>query len=113
VPAGIGVAPPRRVEGVYVRGGRCSYPLRTVEPTGVIEVAAGSRLTLGRFFSLWGRPLAPDRLLSFRGRVLAFVAGRPWRGDPRAIPLSQHAQIVLEVGGYVPPHSRYTFAKGL
>src|SRR5207247_2614682 len=49
VPAGIGIAPPLHREGAYVRGGRCSYPLRTREPTGVIEVKRGSRLTLGQF----------------------------------------------------------------
>jgi hypothetical protein len=113
VPAGIGVAPPRRIDGAYVRGGRCSYPARTVEPTGVIELREGARLTLGRFFRLWGRELSPRRLLSFSGRVDAFVGGRRWRGDPREIPLARHAQIVLEVGGSVPPHCSYTFARGL
>src|SRR5689334_9559651 len=74
-PAGIGVAPPLRRDGAYVRGGRCSYPARTREPTGVVEVAAGRRLTLGQLFDLWGRPLSPTRLAGFRGRVTAFVAG--------------------------------------
>src|SRR3954470_10459144 len=47
---GVGVAPPRERTGAYVRGGRCAYPLRTREPTGVIEVnaAAGQTRTLGR-----------------------------------------------------------------
>ena len=35
VPAGIGVAPPVERDGAYVLGGRCLYPLRTREPTGV------------------------------------------------------------------------------
>ena len=36
VPAGIGIAPPLRVDGLKASGG-CSYPVRTREPTGVIE----------------------------------------------------------------------------
>src|SRR3954447_25751896 len=36
IPSGVGIAPPRKRTGAYVRGGRCSYPLRTREPTGVI-----------------------------------------------------------------------------
>src|SRR5438874_4955001 len=38
IPAGIGVSPPRIGDGAYVRSGRCSYQLRTLEPTGLIEV---------------------------------------------------------------------------
>jgi hypothetical protein len=41
------------------------------------------------------------------------VGGRRWLGDVRAIPLKRHAQIVLEIGGYVPPHARFLFPKGL
>jgi hypothetical protein len=113
VPPGIGIAPPRRRRGAYVAGGRCSYPLRTREPTGVVEVERGRALTLGDLFAIWGRRLSRRRLASFRGRVDAFVGGVPWRGDPRAIPLRRHAQIVLEVGGRVPPHVRYRFPTGL
>jgi hypothetical protein len=113
IPAGIGVAPPQRRDGAYVRGGRCSYPLRTFEPTGVIELGRGPTRTLGDFFAVWGQPLSLRRLLSFRAPVLAFVDGRAWRGDPRAIPLARHAQIVLEVGGALPPHRVYRFANGL
>ena len=45
----------------------------------------------------------------FSGRVRAYVGGEQWRGDVRAIPLRPHAQIVLEVGGYVPPHRFFLF----
>lgn len=115
VAPGIGIAPPRVRDGAYVRAGRCSYPVRTREPTGVIEVAAqaGRTLRLGDLFALWDQPLGPRRLASFHGRVEAYVAGRPWTGDPRAIPLARHAQIVLEVGGHVPPHTSYRFPPGL
>jgi hypothetical protein len=114
VPAGVGVARPlRRVLGRVVPGG-CSYELRTLEPTGVVEVAAGRPLTLGALFRLWGQPFGPYRLASFRSarQLLAFVGGRRWHGDPRTIPLTPRAQIVLELGGYVPPHPRYAFAPG-
>src|SRR5439155_9183479 len=84
---------------------------------GVVEIAAGSKLTVGDFFSIWGRPLSTHSLLGFRSRpgehLLAFVGGRPWRGDPRAIPLERHAEIVLEIRGYVPPHASYLFPHGL
>jgi hypothetical protein len=112
VSPGIGVAPPLTRDGAYVRGGRCSYPLRTREPTGVIEVAAPG-LTLGRLFAVWGQPLTSTRMAGFRGNVRAYLAGRRWHGSPRAIPLRRHAQIVLEIGGYVRPHTTYGFPPGL
>jgi hypothetical protein len=104
VPAGIGVAPPHRGRPPYVRSGRCSYPLRTREPTGVVEVARGVRLTLGDLFAVWGRPLRERHV---------WVAGRRWRGDPRAIPLTRHAQIVLSDDAHVPVHASYVFPPGL
>ncbi|MEA2468603.1 MAG: hypothetical protein QOJ57_2729 [Thermoleophilaceae bacterium] len=114
VAPGIGIAPPRTRDGAYVRGGRCSYPLRTREPTGVVEVEAGGRpKTLGDLFAIWGQPLSRKRMAGFEGRVRAYVAGRRWHRDPRAIPLTRHAQIVLEVGGYVKPHATYHFPPGL
>jgi len=117
IPAGIGIAPPHRRDGAYVRGGGCSYPVRTSEPTGVIEVRPGRRLTLGHFFALWGQPLGPHRLLGFRvparGELRAFVDGRSWRGDPRAIPLRRHGSVVVELGRHVTRRPVYLFPDGL
>ena len=79
----------------------------------MIEVAPGTRATLGDLFAIWGQPLGPHRMAGFRGAVRAYVRGVQFRGDARSIPLTRHAQIVLEVGGYVRPHSRYGFAPGL
>jgi hypothetical protein len=87
--------------------------VRTREPTGVIEVAEGRPVTLGDLFAVWGQPLSGTRMAGFRGEVRAYVAGRPWRRDPRSIPLRRHAQVVLEVGGHVPPHRSYLFPPGL
>jgi hypothetical protein len=113
VPAGVGVAPPVRKEHGRVTAGRCFYPLRTREPTGVIEVAAEGRPRLGDVFRVWGQPLTARQIAGFRStqRVLAFVNGRRYSGDPRSIPLRRHDEIVLEIGGYVPPHSSYLFPK--
>jgi hypothetical protein len=117
IPAGIGIAPPHRRDGAYVRGGPCSYPLRTSEPTGVIEVSPGRSLTLGHFFDLWGQPLGPHRLLSFDvgspGALRAFVNGRRWRGDPRAIPLHRHDTVLVELGRPVTKRPVYLFPDGL
>ena len=117
IPAGIGVAGRHRRDGAYVTGGRCHYPARTLEPTGLIEIDEGRELNLGQFFDMWGQPLSRTRLLRRRasmGRpVEAFVDGRRWRGDPRAIPLRRHAAIVLEAGGYFPPSRHYVFPDGL
>ena len=112
VPAGIGIAPPHRVERGWVHGGRCAYPLRTRDRTGVVEVDPRLRPTLGDLFAVWGQGLTGRRLLSFTGDVRVYVAGKRRRGDPRTTPLTYHAQIVVQVGGYVPPHASYLFGPG-
>jgi hypothetical protein len=113
IPSAIGIAPPLRRSGVYVHGGSCSYPLRTFEPTGVVVVDSGGALTAGTLFDVWGQRLASGALAGLRGHVLAFVDGRRWTGQPRTIPLRRHAEIVLEIGGYVVPHPAYRFPPGL
>jgi len=97
VPKGIGIA----------RG--CTYPVRTTEPTGVVEYAPAVRPTLGDLFDVWGQPLSARRLAGFHGALSAWVGGRRWRGEVRSIPLRRHAEIVVEVGGYIPPHTFFLF----
>jgi hypothetical protein len=81
-----------------------------------VLVRPGARLTLGDLFRSWGQPLTPQRLASFTARpgerVAVFVNGRPWPGVPGAVPLTPHAEIVLEVGPRVPPHASYAFPPG-
>jgi hypothetical protein len=117
VPAGIGVASPFVRSGAYVYPRGCTYPIRTVEPTGVLEVDSARRLVLGDLFRVWGQPLSRTRLAGFRttsGRpVRAYVGGRRWRGGLTAIPLRRHAEIVLELGRYIPPHTAFLFRPGL
>jgi hypothetical protein len=110
VPAGIGVGRPRQKELGRVVRSRCRARLRTLDPTGVVEFDRRGE-TLGQLFRIWRMPLAPARLLSFRGRVSVFVGGRLRRGDPRSLVLHDRAEIVLEIGAYVPPHRSYLFPK--
>ena len=110
LPAGIGMSPPLRRQGAYITRARCSYAVRTTDPTGVVEFVASARPTLATLFAVWGQALTPDRLAGFRGRVSAWVGGRRWRGPVTAIPLTLHAEIVVELGGYIPPHTFFLFS---
>jgi hypothetical protein len=101
----------RRVVVVPARIGirrGCRVPLRTLDPTGVVEVGRAG-LTLGDLFAVWRMPLRHDRLLTFRGPVTAYVAGKQWRAPVRSVPLTPHAEIVVETGGYVRPHTFFRF----
>jgi hypothetical protein len=111
LPAGIGVAAPRRAVDGFVTPLGCSYPLRTVDPTGVVRVKSGTRYTLGDVFGVWNQRLGRYTLLGFHSRrpVRAFVDGRRWSGDPRSIPLRPRSEIVVEIGRLVVPHADYLF----
>lgn len=116
LPAGIGTRPPLTSLGGRITGARCYGALVTLDPTGLVLVRSAARLTLGALFRSWGQPLSRTQLASFRApegtHVAVYVDGRPWRGAPGAVPLTHHAEIVLEAGPYVPPHSSYTFPDG-
>ena len=113
LPAGIGTRPPRTLLDGRVTSARCYGELVTLDPTGVVLIRPGARLTLGALFRSWGQPLSATGLASFTGSaVTVFVNGRQWHGAPAGVPLTRHAEIVLEVGPHVPPHQSYTFPPG-
>jgi hypothetical protein len=103
IPAGIGVGADARQEYGRLVGADCRAEARTLDPTGVVHFDRED-LRLGDLFAIWGRPLRADR---------AYVNGKQVEGQLDRIPLRKHDQIVLEVGGYVRPHSRYGFPPGL
>lgn len=118
IPAGIGIASPLvGAIDASVLGGRCYYPATTTDPTGVIEVRRGARVTLGELFDVWGEPLGSRTVARFRASpgslVIAYVNGRRWSANPRAIRLIRHELVVLEVASRVPPHRAYVFRRGL
>jgi hypothetical protein len=111
---GIGTRPPRELQEGRIVHARCYGSLVTLEPTGVVLVRRGARLTVGDLFRAWGQPLGPRRIGAFTGTpVAAYVDGRLRRGPAAGIVLRRHAEIVLEVGPRVPPHSTYRFPPGL
>lgn len=116
VPAGIGTRPPRAFSAGRISRASCYGDLVTIDPTGLALVRPGLRLSLSDLFRSWGQPLSARRLVSFTApagaRVEVFVDGRRWRGQPGGVPLTKHAEIVVEVGPYVPPHASYTFPSG-
>jgi hypothetical protein len=114
--AGIGVRGPVTREAGRISTARCYGALVTIEPTGVVLVRRGARLTLADVFRAWDEPLSSHRAASFStaagNRVRVFVGGRRRRGPPGTVPLSAHSEIVVEVGPRVPPHARYAFPPG-
>jgi hypothetical protein len=116
LPAGIGVRPPwTKLDGRIVSA-RCYGALVTLDPTGLVLVRPGASLTLADLFRSWGEPLSRTRLTSFAAaagtQVAVFVDGRRWTAAPASVPLTRHAEIVLEVGPHVPPHASYAFPPG-
>jgi hypothetical protein len=108
--AGIGARAPRRLVDGRLRRAACFGELVTLDPTGTVYFRPDTHPTVGELFSAWGQPLTPKRIASFTGgRVRVYVDGRTRRGSPRSVPLQSGAEIVLEVGPYVPPHTRFTF----
>jgi len=102
LPAGIGAGP------------GCSYPLRTVDPTGVVDVRRGSALRVADLFHVWGQALGTRRIASFSSSspLRAYVDGKRIGGPAGAIRLTPHSEIVLELGAYVPPHPFFLFPGG-
>jgi hypothetical protein len=119
VPFGIGIAPPLEVEqtqaGLYAAGGQCFSYLHTHAADGIIHVESPVQrvYTLGDFFDVWKQPLTRNRVGSAAGPVTAFLNGRRYSRDPRAIPLRAHAQIQLDVGRPIVAPQSITFPGAL
>jgi hypothetical protein len=119
VPAGIGIAPPYRVEqtasGNFIAGATCFMWLHTHSADGIIHTESPIQrtYTLGDFFDIWGQPLGRDRVGPARGPVTALFDGHVFTGNPRRIPLLAHAQIQLEVGKPLVAPERIAFPAGL
>jgi hypothetical protein len=116
VASGIGTRGPLRFSAGRISAARCYGDLVTLEPTGVVLLRTGARLSLADLFRAWGQPLSSRQLAGFGApggeKVGVFVDGRRLHASPGGVALAVHAEIVLEVGPYVPPHHSYTFPPG-
>lgn len=103
IPYGVGI-PGAQVTptplGPYVAAGTCFYWLHTHAPDGIIHIESPVQrtYTLGNFFDIWRAKLTATRLGPVTGPVTALYNGKVFRGNPRNIPLTKHAQIQVEVG---------------
>ena len=115
IPYAIGIVRPFQVNNGFVGMGQGIYWLHTHDATGVIHVESPDErtYTLGNFFDIWGQPLTPREVAGLKDVVRAFVDGKPYTGDPRAIVLGAHTQITLEVGAPFVPPPTYAFPPGL
>jgi hypothetical protein len=103
IPYGVGI-PGAQVSatplGPYVAAGTCFYWLHSHAADGIIHIESPVQrtYTLGNFFDVWGQKLSPDEVGPVSGPVTALYNGQVFRGNPRDIPLTKHAQIQLDVG---------------
>lgn len=92
----------------------CLYWIHTHTPDGIIHIESpqSRTFTLGDFFAIWGQPISRTRVASMRagkGTTLkVWVNGKPYAGDPAAIPLVAHADIVIEAGPPFVPQPQFT-----
>lgn len=106
VPLGIGFVPPAQVtqssQGPFAEASpTCLYWLHVHAQDGIVHIESPEARTfqLGQVMDIWHVTLSPSQLGSYTGKVTATVNGVPWGGDPRQIPLDEHAQVVVNVGG--------------
>jgi hypothetical protein len=97
---------------------RCLYWVHTHTPDGIIHIEApqSRTFTLGDFFDIWGQPLSRGQAATARagaGTLKVWVNGKPFTGNPRTIPLTAHADIVIEAGPPFPAPPRFTAWNGL
>ncbi len=94
IPSNVGRPPMRR----------CLYWLHTHTLDGIIHIEAplDRTFTLGDFFAVWGQPLSRTDAASAHvpagDSLRVWVDGQPYGGDPRAIELASHTDIVIEAG---------------
>jgi hypothetical protein len=108
VPLGIGMVPPAIVQqspqGDFATGSQtCLYWLHVHAQDGIIHIESpvAKNYLLAQFFGVWKQPISATQIGPYTGHVTATVNGVPWSGDPGQIPLTEHAQIVLNLGGPV------------
>jgi hypothetical protein len=81
----------------------CISPLHTHDDTGILHTESTSPAPnlLGQFFTEWGVRLDRSCVGGYcrpAAAIAVFVDGRRYRGDPRAIRLTNHEEIAIVIG---------------
>jgi hypothetical protein len=103
--------------GIY--DGQFLTEVHTHDPTGIIHVESPkkARFDLGQFFGVWGVRLDSNCVGGYCKPAYpwtVYVNGRSYSGDPAALLLQEHQEIVFVIG--TPPRkipSSYKFPPGL
>ena len=106
VPLGVGMVPPALVEqspqGEFATGSQtCLYWIHVHAQDGIVHIESPTpkNYLLAQFFGIWHQPISSTQIGAYKGHVTATVDGKAWTGDPGQIPLGEHTQIVLNLGG--------------
>lgn len=89
--------------------GQCLYWVHTHTPDGIIHIEspAFKTFTLGDLFDIWGELLTSTDVAGAKPRkgekVVVWVDGSRYNGNPRAIELTNHLDITIDVG---PPQKK-------
>ena len=99
--------------------GACFYWLHTHTPDGIIHVESPffHTFTLGDFFDIWGQPLSRTNVAGAKPRpgekTVVWVDGNVYTGNPRAIELTAHLDVTIDVGPPAHKPVPYTAWNGL
>ena len=89
--------------------GQCFYWIHTHTPDGIIHIESPNfhTFTLGNLFDVWGQPLTKTNVAGAKpkpkDRIVVWVDGRRYNGDPRKLELTQHLDVTIDVG---PPYAK-------
>lgn len=105
VPLGVGMVPPAEVQqsaqgNFAVGSATCLYWTHVHAQDGIIHLESplAKNFEVGQIFGVWNQPLSSTQIGPYKGHVTATVNGVPWTGDPSQIALTEHAEIVLNLG---------------
>jgi hypothetical protein len=86
------------------RDSGCGYELHTHDGSGLVHIETDKPkvFTLGQFFALWGQPLGATAVAGLPGKPTYYVIDKEkvvrFTGDPSAITLDAHREIVIVTG---------------
>jgi hypothetical protein len=99
--------------------GACNYELHTHDVTGVvhIETDVAKKFSLGQLFALWNQPLGANGVAGLGAPLRFYVIGNEkltrYTGDPAALELVPHGEIVIVSGNAPAVLPKYRWPSGL